>query len=590
MNVLLATLNAKYIHSSLALRYLAASCRSVCPDIMISEYSINNKLLDVLGDIYAQQPAIVGLACYIWNIDLTLSLARLIKQVMPDTVIVLGGPEVSYDPGYLLDTYPCVDYVIQGEGEETLAQLIAAMAAGDIVDSINGLAARGTDGKPIVDEPQVVTELDTIPFPYSQADLAALKGKIIYYESSRGCPFSCQYCLSSATNGVRFFSLERVFQDLQTFIAAGVQQVKFVDRTFNANKNHYLPILRFLAAQNCSTNFHLEVAADCLDEEALVVLEQAPVGRFQLEIGIQSTHEQTLTAIQRRNIWPRLTENIQRLQTADNMHLHLDLIVGLPCENYERFGVSFDDVYRLRPHMLQIGFLKMLKGSGIRRQAVAHGYVFTDYAPYEVLQNNYLSYHDVRRLQLLEEVFNQTYNSGRFEQTLAWLVEKSDHSPFRLYEKITDYWECHDYHRMAHSAKSVSKYLLDFCREKYKTETDFCAELLKFDALTSDGGRVRPDYLPWQHDTWQHEYNRFWGNAAIVLRYICGYSFTTWREVKRLYQIEVFSTAVVSRVANSAMTGADKIAVLFDYSGSAVKWTVIANGDFFGEDQDKNAL
>ena len=585
MKVLLATLNAKYIHSSLALRYLATYCRPICPTIEIGEYSINNKLLDILADIYAHRPRLLGLACYIWNIDMTLALAKLVKQVMPDTIIVLGGPEVSYDAKDLLENHNTIDYIIQGEGEEALAQLIGSLTGSGEVNAIDGLAWRQREGQCFVNKgPQIVKQLDELPFPYSQHDLASLQDKIIYYESSRGCPFSCQYCLSSATSGVRFFSLERVFRDLQVFIEAGVRQVKFVDRTFNANKKHYLPILRFLADQQCHTNFHLEVAADVLDDEAFTAIAHAPPGRFQMEIGVQSTYEATLSEIQRNNNWPRLMENVGRLRALGNTHLHLDLIVGLPVENYERFGQSFDDVYRLEPHMLQIGFLKMLKGSGVRRSATKHGYVFADYAPYEVLQNNYLSYGEVRRLQILEEVFNQTYNTGRYEQTLAWLVEREGGKPFRLFEALTDYWESQGLHRMAHSAKSVACYILDFYRYRYgDKDLLLCTELLKFDALHSEGGKLRPESLPWNEDAWQQEKNAFWRDEQLVRQYLPAYAFTTWRDLKRLYHIEVFSAQALRQLKQGLEVHGREVALLFDYSGWKPVWIVIEEDDFWLE-------
>lgn len=580
MKVLLTVLNAKYIHSSLALRYLQSYCQAACDTIAISEYSINHKLLDVLADIYIQKPKIIGLACYIWNIDMTLALTSLIKQVMPETIIILGGPEVSYDPAQVLAANSAVDYVVQGEGEEVLSQLLMALGGSGNVEDISGLSWRG-DGKACTNgSPQQVAKLDSLPFPYSQQDLTELKEKIVYYESSRGCPFSCQYCLSSATSGVRFLSLERVFQDLQKMIDADVRQVKFVDRTFNANKAHYLPILQFLAKQQCRTNFHLEIAADILDEEVLQFLENAPKNRFQMEIGVQSTYEPTLAEIQRNNNWPRIVNNVARLRSYGNMHLHLDLIVGLPYEGYERFGQSFNDVYRLQPHMLQIGFLKMLKGSGIREAAVKHGYEFTNYAPYEVLQNRYLTYGEVRRLHILEEVFEQVYNSGRFPTTLTWLVEMSGSNAFGLFEELTNYWELHGLHRLPHSPKSIVRYVWDFCEQLYPEDSGLWEQLLKFDALTSGRGSLRPDFLPWNDDQWLDEKNQFWRNDKLAGQYISQYSFTTWRELKRLYHIEVFPAHVIGRLTEIPDKSGSVVPVLFDYREDEVTWQVIKVMDF----------
>ncbi len=580
MKVLLTVLNAKYIHSSLALRYLQSYCQSSSEEITISEYSINHKLLDVLADIYVQKPKIIGLACYIWNIDLTLALAAMLKQVMPESIIVLGGPEVSYDPAEVLRANNAVDFVVQGEGEEVLLQLLTALQGSGEIAAISGLSWREKGQVYTNGCPQQVASLDSLPFPYSDKDLSELKEKIVYYESSRGCPFSCQYCLSSATSGVRFLSLNRVFQDLKRLIDADVRQVKFVDRTFNAKKEHYLPILQFLAKQQCRTNFHLEIAADILDEEGLAFLKDAPNNRFQMEIGIQSTYEPTLAEIQRKNNWPRIVDHVTRLRSYGNMHLHLDLIVGLPYEGYDRFGQSFNDVFRLQPHMLQIGFLKMLKGSGIRKSADRHGYEFTAYAPYEVLKNSYMSYDEIRRLHLLEDVFDHIYNSGRFTATVKWLTEMNAGDAFHLFETLTAYWENENLHRVAHSPKSIIRYIWDFCRLHYPQEAALGEQLLKFDALTGAKGTLRPDFLPWNEEQWGEEKNQFWRNDQIVRQYIEDYTFTTWRELKRLYHIEVFPAAVLAQIAQIPDDAGPDIPVLFIYTEDEVLWQVIKAADF----------
>lgn len=584
MKVLLSTLNAKYIHSSLALRYLESYCRKDCPGIAIREYTINNRLLEILSDIYSYQPKIIGFACYIWNIDMTLALAALIKKVLPDTAIILGGPEVSYDPGDILARHDVVDYIVMGEGEEILRRLLVELQNSGDGGEVAGVAFRRNGSIIINGGPQLVTNLDDIPFPYSEHDLTALKDKIVYYESSRGCPFSCSYCLSSATSGVRFFSLERVYRDLAIFIRYGVKQVKFVDRTFNAKKSHYVPLMKFLAAQDCTTNFHFEVAADILDDEVLSFLKTVPHGRFQMEIGVQSTYEPTLAEIHRKNIWPKIVKHVTQLRSYGNMHLHLDLIVGLPYEDFRRFGRSFDDVYDLKPHMLQIGFLKMLKGSGIRCNADAHGYIFTDYAPYEVLANKYLTYSDVRFLQIFEEMFNQVYNSGRFSSTLERLIEEGGGSAFTFYEHLTAYWERQGLHKVAHSTKSLYRYIGEFCQEQYPGQEEKCRELLKFDALLSDKGAVRPEWLPWNGEDFETEKSEFWRAEHLTAKYISGFKFTTWREVKRLYHIEVFPSSIIEMVTDLQIPSSHT-AILFDYRGSETVYKIIAQEDFWVQEE-----
>lgn len=582
MKVVLSTLNAKFIHSSLALRYLRGYCRPVCPDMHIKEYTINNELLYILSDLYSERPDVLGLACYIWNIEATLDLVRLVKKVLPETIIILGGPEVTYDPAEIIEANAEVDYIIQGEGEVALAALLSALRQGKRADAIEGVTGR-QNGVACAGNPQVVAELDSIPFPYCADDMSELKDKIVYYESSRGCPFSCQYCLSSATAGVRFFSLERVLADLAFFIEHDVKQVKFVDRTFNARRDHYWPILRFLAEAECRTNFHFEIAADLLDDETLEFLRNAPKGRFQMEVGIQSTNPATLTEIQRKNNWPLITHNVKAINSFGNIHLHLDLIAGLPYEDLQRFGQSFNDVYSLRPDMLQLGFLKMLRGSGMRRSAAKHGYKYMDKAPYEVLANNYMDYGDIRRLKILEDVFNHLYNSGRFAVTLDWLVAGyNDGDAFGFYNAFTGYWEERKLHLAAHGVKALYRFLVDYCEEKRPGQTEFCRELLRFDALLCDNGNLRPDFLPWDGDQWNDEKNAFWRDETRVRKYLPDYRFTTWRELKKNYHIEVFTVDVPEYLRRGELK-ANATVVLFAFAGERSSYQVVDGGDFWEE-------
>ncbi|MBC8014636.1 MAG: B12-binding domain-containing radical SAM protein [Sporomusaceae bacterium] len=579
MKVVLSTLNAKFIHSSLALKYVEAACRPICPDISSKEYTINNEILTILSDIYKQQPAIVGLACYIWNVDMTFKLVGLLKKVLPNVIIILGGPEVSYDPEKIIEQYEAVDYIVQGEGEETMRTLLAALKSNARVDGIAGLTFR-KNKEIVVGKPQVVADLNTIPFPYYDEDIEKLKDKIMYYESARGCPFSCSYCLSSATSGVRFFSLERVYSDLQFFIAHNVRQVKFVDRTFNARKEHYLPILRFLAKQDCRTNFHFEIAVDILDDEVLEFLKCVPVGRFQFEIGIQSTYEPTLAKISRHNNWPKIVESVTKIISYENIHVHLDLIVGLPQESYAQFGQSFNDVYQLQPQMLQIGFLKLLKGAAIRGDAKQYNYICLDYAPYEVLANDWLTYGDVRRLKILEEVFNQVYNTGRFKHTLQFLISLYNNNAFSFYHELTTYWEERDLHLVAHSSKSLYKYILDFCSIHHKEEVDLVQEFLKYDALLSEKGSVRPEALSWNKEKWAKEKGAFWSHQEQVYNYVPEYTFTTWREVNKKYHIEVFSINIPKYVQSFEIVHADT-PLLFCYGQERTACQPISCSDFW---------
>jgi radical SAM superfamily enzyme YgiQ (UPF0313 family) len=475
---------------------------------------------------------------------------------------------------------PAVDYIIQGEGEEVLAALLAALRDGRPVDSIAGLAWRSRD-RIVAGTPQVVDQLDTLPFPYDDADIAEAKDKIIYYESSRGCPFACRYCLSSATAGVRFFELDRVLAELAFFISHDVKQVKFVDRTFNVRREYYWPILRFLAAAECRTNFHFEIAADLLDDDIVTFLQGAPIGRFQFEIGVQSTYEPTLKEICRQNNWPLIVRHVQALRSAGNSHLHLDLIAGLPFEDYRRFGQSFDDVYQLRPHMLQLGFLKLLKGSGVRHEAKKHGYEYMDGAPYEVLANHYLAYGEIRRLKILEELLNQLYNSGRFRTTLEWLVAVYQGEAFLLYDDLTTFWEERDLQRMAHSGRALFRYVADFCITVRPEAGQVCQEFLRFDALLAEQGAIRPEFLTWNGADWTEEKNAFWRDEAKVRKYLPRFRFTTWRELKKHHHIEVFPINIPDYLAEPGEIRQERTAVLFSYDSDKADFQSIAPDDFW---------
>lgn len=581
MKVLLTTLNAKYIHSSLALRCLKAYCQNEFPKLKIKEYTINNGLLDLLADIFIEQPDVIGFACYIWNIDMTLELTGLIRKVLPKTVIVLGGPEVTYDPENIMSSHWYVDYIVMGEGEETFRQFLISLESGGNCESLCGLARREQDHITVNGVPQIVRNLDCLPFAYTDSDMNDLKEKIIYYESSRGCPFSCQYCLSGTMSGVRNYSLSRVLDELAFFVCHNVKQVKFVDRTFNTDKMHYLPILKFLAKQDCRTNFHFEIAADILDDEVLDIIAKAPSGRFQFEIGIQSTNQETLGEIHRKNNWGKIVENVGKLSALQNAHLHLDLIVGLPYEDMENFSRSFNDVYHLKPDMLQIGFLKLLKGSGMRDKTGVHGYVYTDKAPYEVLSNHYMSYHDIRELKIFEEVFNQIYNSGRFRYTMPHLIKLNGGNVFSFFRNMASFWEKQGFHMVSHSDRAVYKHVWEFCREKWPESMQVCTQLLKFDTLVQAHGSVIPEFLSWDNEQWKEEKSNFWRHEEVMQKYVPDFVFTSWRNVKKACHIEVFDFDIVDYVAEYKMIKQKMTAVLFHHQGVKSDFKIIVPEDFW---------
>ena len=564
MKVVLATLNAKYIHSSLALRYLREYCSRQNISIVIKEYTINNSLFDILADLYAQKPDVIGLACYIWNIEMTIQLASMIRKVLPQTVIIFGGPEVSYGSADFLQQNPYVDYVVSGEGEKTLNLLLEQLLKNSNEMNIPGLIWRNSNGKIFCnDKPKTSLAMSEIPFPYHDYDMEALKDKIIYYESSRGCPFSCQYCLSSAVEGVRFLPVERVFAELDFFIRHKVKQVKFVDRTFNAHKQHCFAIWKYLCSIPCDTNFHFEISAELLDEEMVDFLATVPPGRFQFEIGVQSTNEETLDEIQRRNNWPLIVKNVEKIISYGNIHVHLDLIVGLPYENYASFSRSFNQVYSLQPHMLQIGFLKMLKGTGIRKRSAEHNYMYTEQAPYEVLSNRYISYDEVRQLKIMEDLFNQFYNSGRFRHTLSWLVNLFGQGAFSFYTAFGKYWEIMELHTRAHNPKGLCLAMVDFCSSFAPRQLDICLEWLKFDALLNGAASKDVDFLPWNNAEWLAEKTALWRDPVKMQRYVPDYTFSNWRAIKNGFPIEVFKMNIPEYLHNNELLQVKNTPVLF---------------------------
>ena len=538
MNVVLSTLNSKFIHSSLALRYLKAYGEAHGQAYDIVEYTINMPVLHILSDITEHDIDILGFACYIWNIEMTLHVVDMVKAVRPDIKIVLGGPEVSFTADELLERCPNIDYIVQGEGEEAFHALVTALQLGnDGLDPvIPGVRGR-RDGSILGSAEAVeVRDLSTIPFPYTEEDMEDLEHKIIYYESSRGCPFSCQYCLSGNKNTVRFFPQERTLEELQWFIDHGVKQVKFVDRTFNCAPHHHRPLMEFMRDSDTDMNFHLEMEPELMTEWETNILCETPPGRIQIEVGVQSTHKKTLDAINRYNDWPYIQKSIRPIIQAGRTHVHMDLIVGLPHEDFNRFGQSFNDLFSLQPHALQIGFLKLLKGSGVRRMR-EYKYVADPLAPYEVLSTHVLPYDDVRFLKYFEDVFERFYNSERFRTTFGYIGQQLIHGEtdaFTYFCDMTRAWLKEGNHKVNLKDIDQIEFLYRFFLAKGDT---IAAELLQYDTLVSYRGKVRSDAvgLPKQTKELLQVGEAFWRNEEIASTFIPNYTFKEWRKIRQQY-------------------------------------------------------
>ena len=432
MNVrnLIVAINAKYIHSNLAIYSIRAYCKKCGINLDIAEFTINQKTDRMLKEIYKKKPDFIGFSCYIWNIEFVLKLAGEVKRVLPDVTIWLGGPEVSYDAANVIADNDFVDGVMIGEGERTFSRVIKAYENGDDVSQIPGVAVRGS----IKVHQAEYMNMDDIPFPYE--NFKDMEHRIIYYESSRGCPYSCSYCLSSVDKRVRFRSMELVKKELKVFIDANVPQVKFVDRTFNCDRKRTKEIWEFIRDNdNGITNFHFEISADIITDEEIELLHSLRPGLVQLEIGVQTTNEKTVQAIRRKMDFEKLSYVVNRIHETGNVHQHLDLIAGLPYEDYASFRNSFNDVYALKPEQLQLGFLKVLKGSYMQEQAYENDIVYSSYPPYEVLSTPWLPYSDVLRLKGVEEMVGVYYNSGQFVTTVKYM-EKYFDTPFDMFEYI----------------------------------------------------------------------------------------------------------------------------------------------------------
>jgi len=564
MKVLLVAINSKFIHSNLALRYLRAYCGKE-HSIDLVEFSINDHIGRIVREIYLARPDVVAFSCYIWNIREVLMVADTLKRVMERCVIILGGPEVSFDAGDIMRDNPAVDYIVAGEGEETFRELLHILEDGGNPARVKGLSYRYGGEIAISPARPLIRDLDLIPFPY-QEGFSGLENKIIYYETSRGCPFNCQYCLSSTVRGVRYFSLERVERELAMFVNAGIPQVKLVDRTFNCNPARAKHIFKALISLGGRTNFHFEMAGDLIDDEMLDILRQAPPGLFEFEIGVQSTNPDTIHEIQRKMDFDALAGTVIRLREGQNIHLHLDLIAGLPGEDYASFKRSFNDVYFLRPNRLQLGFLKLLKGSGLRLKAEEYGYQYTQYPPYKVLKNSYMGYDEIAKLEMIEDLVEKYYNSGRFKYTLDYLVGCHHSNPFEFFEGFMEFWKSKGYEGFSYTQIRLYEILLEYALTLDKVDHRLLKDIMRFDWVSYEKPSRYPEGLePPQMPDLGKAIDSFFKNRENVLRFMPHLKEYTSRQVSRMAHIEVFEYDMVEGV-KSGVYPPSITYVLFDYN------------------------
>ena len=494
MKILLAACNAKYIHSNLAVYDLKAYSSDYDEHVILREYTINQPKDEILKDIYSSGADVVCFSCYIWNISFVRELIRDLVKILPKTAFWAGGPEVSYDAEKFLTEMPEMTGVMVGEGEKTFHDLLEFYIDGkDSLEEISGIAYR-TGDKIIHNGWRELMDLSAIPFVYEH--LEKFENRIIYYESSRGCPFSCSYCLSSIDKKLRFRDLELVKKELQFFLDHRVPQVKFVDRTFNCKHEHAMTIWKYiLEHDNGVTNFHFEISADLLREEEMELMSQMRPGLIQLEIGVQSTNPETIRAIHRHMDLKKLEHCVNRVHSFRNIHQHLDLIAGLPYEDYDTFHQSFNDVYQMKPDQLQLGFLKVLKGSLMQKEAEGYGIVYKEKEPYEVLSTNWLTYGEVLKLKMVESMVEVYYNSGQFWHTLEYLVPL-EKDAFTFYEKLGSFYEKKGYSEISHSRMRRYEILLEYLQEETDVPAEVAAQKMLYDLYLREKLKKRPVFAP----------------------------------------------------------------------------------------------
>lgn len=577
MNTLLVAINAKYIHSNLAVYSLSAYAEQKGHPVTIKEYTINQSLDTIIRDIYMEKPDVIGFSCYIWNIEYVTKIVPELRKLLPNCLITLGGPEVSYDIDNVFTRVPDTDIIIMGEGELTFTNMLDALKGtsdfrNQNLTSISGLA---------INKPRTINMVDTylnmdhLPFPYK--NIHDFNNKVIYYESSRGCPYNCSYCLSSVDKRVRFRSLELVKNELKFFIDAKVPQVKFVDRTFNCSPKRTAAIWQFiLENDNRITNFHFEISADIITPSEIELLSKMRPGLVQLEIGVQTTNPTTLEAIHRKVNFDTLSENVTKIHNFGNVHQHLDLIAGLPYENYLSFSHSFNDVYGLKPEQLQLGFLKILSGSHMHHTAMEMDIKYTNYPPYEVISTPWLSYEEIQKLKGIEEMVEMYYNSGQFGATIAYIMRFFE-NPFACFDYLASYYENMGLTDIGHSRIKRYEILLDAMEafsivvsdkgNSNDNTLDFNINLLKetlcYDLYLRENLKNRPEFLP-DNTEYKKGIHSLYLDEERIRNILPNYSSYTTKQIERMTATEHFTIDMSALITKGEVVYKENY-VLFDY-------------------------
>ncbi|MBY6050612.1 B12-binding domain-containing radical SAM protein [Cytobacillus firmus] len=495
MKVIASTLNAKYIHTNIAIRYLKAYAQPDF-DVELAEYTIKDPVMNIVTDLVRKKPDVIGFSCYIWNIEETIKVIKMIKKIDPSIYIVVGGPEVTYDVADWMNNIQEFDYIVIGEGEETFKQLLTELNSTMNMENVHGLAFR-ENGQVRINPQRNKLDLRDLPSPFRfEEDIPHLSKRVTYIETSRGCPFSCQFCLSSIEVGVRYFDREKIKDDIRYLMKNGAKTLKFVDRTFNISRSYALEMFQFLIDEHLpGTVFQFEITADIMRPEVIEFLnKEAPRGLFRFEIGVQSTNDYTNELVMRKQNFDKLCRTVTMVKDGGKIDQHLDLIAGLPEEDYDSFKRTFNDVFAMRPEELQLGFLKMLRGTGLRLRAEDHQYIYMDHSPYEILGNNVLSFDDIIRIKQVEDVLEKYWNDHRMDATVEYLVTKVFPTPFDFFQEFGSYWEQKGWSRIGHQLEDLFKRLFEFLQTKEIADLDIAEGLMKFDYISKQKYKPRK---PW---------------------------------------------------------------------------------------------
>jgi len=542
MNIVLTTLNAKFIHTNLALRCLKAYAEpEYHPSIV--EYTIKDPTFNIVADLYQKKPNVVGFSCYIWNIEETIKVIKMLKTVDPSVVVVLGGPEVSYDTNIWLRQVKEIDYVVVGEGEQAFKDLLDYLSDKQTIKAVPGLAYV-QDDKFILNPLPPKLDLRLSPSPYRfEDDLPNLAKRIVYVETSRGCPFSCQFCLSSIEVGVRYFNRDKVKEDIRYLMKNGAKIIKFVDRTFNISRSYAMEMFQFLIDEHQpGVVFQFEITADIMRPEVIQFLnENAPAGLFRFEIGVQSTNDLTNELVQRRQNFDKLKRTVTMVKSGGKIAQHLDLIAGLPEEDYSSFRNTFNEVFEMRPEELQLGFLKLLRGTGLRVEAEKYGYVYVDQAPYEIFSNNVLNFDDILRIKQVEDVLEKYWNAHRMDRTLEYLFEHVFESPFDFFQQFGTYWEERNWSRIGHQLEDLYTRLYAFLEELDNISLPTIRSVMKLDYLSKQKFQPRK---PWWSDDLSKDIQSKMYKLLLEDPILAGESFTNLQLNERELYKQTFITPI----------------------------------------------